>query len=1490
MRIPGLWNSYVQVSAAILCASALALIWPPLADAQVGEPGLVDSGTGVLVVNSAADTPDVDLTDGVCAIDQGTTLCTLRAAVQQANAIRGHNTITFALPTATTITLASAIVISDSLAIQGPGIDRLTVTSSGTDRHFVINLLGAAEQVVAITDLTLENGQHARGYGGSIYMTDDLGVGLNQGNATDSQRLELTRVILRNNYAFAGEGGALAIERRTTTELAAFLTDVTFEGNHAIGSGGAISVRGTDLTVVNSRFQDNRSREHGGAIYCLGVNRATIIGSTFTANGTEQGRDGGAIHCSAGNVIMISASIFTANGADDDGFERATANGGALFLEAAAATVTQSTFSRNYVYRKGGAIANIGALTIVASEFHENRSDESGGALFTRTPNPLSLADNRFIDNRSGQDGGAIDNQGGDLSISGGELRDNFAEEDGGAIYNIPLTAQGSLLSITASRLTGNEAYGDGGAIYNGASEAVTGTAVFTTLVTINATALISNSAGAAGGALYSMADADSERSGIRRHHVTIAAGTELSQNNASDAGGALFITDGALTVADSTLRDNTVSGDLGGGGAIAAVVSTVQITNSELTDNQAELEAGGAIMLHTSRAEISASRFLRNRAPRNRGGAIACVADALNHSIINLTIHDALFQENQGDTGGALALLRCTWAMSTTQVENNQATNGGGIHSMYSSGAIHDSTLVANQAPDGNGGAIHLNAVAAQLLGVLPQTSGGVADNGATLEIVNSTLQENVAGAYGGALFNQSATVTITASTFRANQVNGSIIRLQSNAAADGGSNAGGGAILNNGVLTLNQSSLRDNQSAQWGGALMNVATAFITNSTLSGNRADATGAAIYNQANFLDQPAAVTIIHSTITKNQAGAGGALVSEDMISEAITTGLTTLVIGSSIVAGNTVDGVAADCLLAGAVAPTSFTSLDYNITTLVLEPTCPFDRPHDQRLPAEEIFTRVLDEQLADHGGPTPTHALVSGSLAVDLAPHGVNDCGATVATDQRGMARPIGAACDSGAYEAIQLGLAVTKTVGTDPTGCAATTALTARGGANLYYCLTIKNSDHITISALQISDASVALAGFPYTVTVAPGQAVQIPHTAIAAFGALTATRSNTTTIEVTAATAPLPLTGERLMAQAVATTTVAVIPVYTIILTQTAPVNPVGLLQTIRATVFDHNHDPAAALPITFTVQGTNGVTDTTTTDSTGAAPFVYTAITNRAVIDLITATTADPPTPAAASPVVAITASAVITAGWRPITVTVHGVGDGTATVVDRTVTARVKTVDDEAPVDGVQVGFAVTGANVVPTQTQVTAAGQAVFTYTSYAPAASRRQPALTQRRTTLILVAYAPTQQQQIPADSAWDTIIVWVDLIRNGQHDAGEPLQLVRVPAAITLVSLVAQPNADGSITVTWRTAVELDNVGFNLYRAPTLAGPYTQVNDQLIAAQGMGMAMGATYHYRDSPPTAGPYYYRLEDVDFAGVRTQHPPVRSDDAPSAAP
>ena len=97
--------------------------------------------------------------------------------------------------------------------------------------------------------------------------------------------------------------------------------------------------------------------------------------------------------------------------------------------------------------------------------------------------------------------------------------------------------------------------------------------------------------------------------------------------------------------------------------------------------------------------------------------------------------------------------------------------------------------------------------------------------------------------------------------------------------------------------------------------------------------------------------------------------------------------------------------------------------------------------------------------------------------------------------------------------------------------------------------------------------------------------------------------------------------------------------------------------------------------------------------------------------------------------------------------------------------------------------------------------------------------------------------------------------------------------------PTAVSLVSFKAKVNGDGSVTLAWETASEVDNAGFNIYRSKRSDGTYKKVNGKLIPAEGNG-AVGASYSFEDTPGR-GTFYYMLEDVDENGVSAMHGPVK---------
>ena len=91
-----------------------------------------------------------------------------------------------------------------------------------------------------------------------------------------------------------------------------------------------------------------------------------------------------------------------------------------------------------------------------------------------------------------------------------------------------------------------------------------------------------------------------------------------------------------------------------------------------------------------------------------------------------------------------------------------------------------------------------------------------------------------------------------------------------------------------------------------------------------------------------------------------------------------------------------------------------------------------------------------------------------------------------------------------------------------------------------------------------------------------------------------------------------------------------------------------------------------------------------------------------------------------------------------------------------------------------------------------------------------------------------------------------------------------------------IELADFMAEPG-NRKVTIVWTTASEIDNAGFNIYRAESRDGEYIQINDTLITGQGFA-TQGAVYEFVDTEvQNRKTYYYKLEDIDLNGTSTMH-------------
>lgn len=97
-----------------------------------------------------------------------------------------------------------------------------------------------------------------------------------------------------------------------------------------------------------------------------------------------------------------------------------------------------------------------------------------------------------------------------------------------------------------------------------------------------------------------------------------------------------------------------------------------------------------------------------------------------------------------------------------------------------------------------------------------------------------------------------------------------------------------------------------------------------------------------------------------------------------------------------------------------------------------------------------------------------------------------------------------------------------------------------------------------------------------------------------------------------------------------------------------------------------------------------------------------------------------------------------------------------------------------------------------------------------------------------------------------------------------------------------VTLIELASfnVKTGAGKVVLSWSTASEIDNAGFNIYRAEAQDGQYEKINSALIPAEGSAV-VGADYEFIDENVKLWKkYYYVLEDIDINGNATAHTEV----------
>ncbi|HEU4760300.1 MAG TPA: right-handed parallel beta-helix repeat-containing protein, partial [Dehalococcoidia bacterium] len=315
-----------------------------------GQPGHAQV---TFTVNSTADVVDAAPGNGACETAPGNGVCTLRAGIQEANALFGGDTIDFdpgVFSGPRTISLIynpySLPPIAEDLDIQGPPpTDPLTIDANLTVRTvFYINSGVRAK----ISDLTAQRGAGLYPYsGGGIH---------NLGNVT------LTNVTIKNSVTPAGYGDY---------------------GGGIYNYGGTVTLYGSTVSGNIAVSTCGNCGSFGGGIYNHG---GTVILNDSTVSG-NYARQGAGIFSESGGAVTLNDSTVSGNSPD-------CCTGG-IYFNGGTLTINNSTLSGN----RGSNIYLISG-TLTLNDSTVSNSSGNGGLGIASFGGPVKLKNTIVANNQ----------------------------------------------------------------------------------------------------------------------------------------------------------------------------------------------------------------------------------------------------------------------------------------------------------------------------------------------------------------------------------------------------------------------------------------------------------------------------------------------------------------------------------------------------------------------------------------------------------------------------------------------------------------------------------------------------------------------------------------------------------------------------------------------------------------------------------------------------------------------------------------------------------------------------------------------------------------------------------------------------------------------------------------------------------------------------------------------------------------------------------
>jgi CSLREA domain-containing protein len=829
---------FVDIFQATLPASPIVLVVPSAAPAATYNAtltvrntttGCVSSSTAITVtilncptsftVNDLGDAADASAGNGVCATDGG--VCTLRAAIQEANALASCSPITIGFSVNGTITLTSSLpAITRSLTINGNGITNTIV--SGNNLYRSLNSIHTSGLDITVQNLTATNGAAPANYGGALDFNStggtltannvlftncnaDFGGAINADNGT----LILNNCVFTLNTS-SNQGGAIWFGHTVT----ATITNCTVAGNTSVSYSGAVRSSAGTFNLRNSILADNISGgqcsdagganniqnsliEGGGCGITNGVNGNLTGDPALNANLTLSANS---IAVNAGNNALIASGI-TTDIAGNARIQQSTVDMGAYESAFAGNTLPSITAGGPLSRQAGSTGTSVTIATVGDGE------TAAGSLTVTATTTPTGITIGT-ITNTNGTITAPVTAE--CAAITGNNTVVLTVTDGGGASSTANLTVNvtandpptltynnASVNGGTASTVSPATGPSDNGSLASIVVQSVSPSTSPATITVNNSTGVVTVPNNVPAGS-YTVTIRATDNCGTTKDApftLTVNCVTSLTVNNLDDGadatpgngvcetatGNGICTLRAAIQEANALTSCSPITIGFSVNGTITLDNALPEIThpNLTLTGNGAAntiISGNNAVrglsVTADNRTLALNSLTITNANSTTNGAALSI--SGINNT---LTLTNCVLSNNTTTTNGGglyLAGTGTTAMLTNTTVSGNTAVSGGGLYLSISTLTLNNGTISGNTGTTGSGGGVLVTNGGTLNANDSPFSNNSSSVRGAGIASVNSS-NVNVArctftGNTGSGVISSSLTTTITNSTISGN------------------------------------------------------------------------------------------------------------------------------------------------------------------------------------------------------------------------------------------------------------------------------------------------------------------------------------------------------------------------------------------------------------------------------------------------------------------------------------------------------------------------------------------------------------------------------------------------------------------------------------------------------------------------------------------------------------------------------------------------